>query len=419
MTNKKEYPYTRSETLGTPYDSCNIDFEYEDEVWLDALSSTEELQILYDENGNPVSLYDCDFEWTNGRQLKSVTADSVPVISFTYDENGIRTSKTINSETTYYNIVGGTILAQSNSTETIIFQYNSFGKPFGFIYNGSQYYYITDNFGSILAVINSSGNILAAYSYDEWGKPIETNYTVSNNTTGGKAARANPLRYRGYYYDTETGYYYLQSRYYDPEIGRFINADTPEIAQQSKNEYAGLNLFAYCCNDPVNNCDPTGYEVKISEKTKKDIIDKYVVYIKKHEYSSVYKSSIKNSYSLTKTKNGIYELTATHYHSAKKFYMVVLIYGDKKAWNKEYQSWWKLEKTTKGFMDAMLELASVPPLFIRSVLNYGFAWAIKNKIIIPYKKDALAHYNVAKKNGYSCYINSISLTENGKSKIIY
>jgi hypothetical protein len=113
MTNKKEYPYTRSETLGAPYDSCNIDFEYEDEVWLDALSSTEELQILYDENGNPVTLGGCDFEWTNGRQLKSVTADSVPVISFTYDENGIRTSKTYEGVTTYYTTENGVITSQN------------------------------------------------------------------------------------------------------------------------------------------------------------------------------------------------------------------------------------------------------------------------------------------------------------------
>ena len=71
-------------------------------------------------------------------------------------------------------------------------------------------------------------------------------------------ANANPLRYRGYYYDTETGYYYLQSRYYDASICRFINADIPEIAQVSKSISAGTNLFAYCNNEPINNSDPDG-----------------------------------------------------------------------------------------------------------------------------------------------------------------
>jgi RHS repeat-associated protein len=93
--------------------------------------------------------------------------------------------------------------------------------------------------------------------------------TDNPTTAEEEAFYANPLRYRGYYYDQETGYYYLQSRYYDPSICRFINSDIPEIAQQSKDEEIGLNSFAYCASDPVNCIDPNGFNKTYSYSTKK------------------------------------------------------------------------------------------------------------------------------------------------------
>lgn len=105
--------------------------------------------------------------------------------------------------------------------------------------------------GDVISITDAQGNELAQYSYDEWGNTLST----SDNDI----ANINPLRYRGYYYDSETGYYYLQSRYYDPSICRFINADIPEIVNVTKDVYTGINLFPYCNNNPVNNSDPTGY----------------------------------------------------------------------------------------------------------------------------------------------------------------
>ncbi len=105
--------------------------------------------------------------------------------------------------------------------------------------------------GDVIGITDTQGNELAQYSYDEWGNTLST----SDNDI----ANINPLRYRGYYYDSETGYYYLQSRYYDPDICRFINADIAEIAQISKGIPAGTNLFAYCSNDPLNNVDYNGH----------------------------------------------------------------------------------------------------------------------------------------------------------------
>ena len=101
----------------------------------------------------------------------------------------------------------------------------------------------------MIAILDSSGTMVVEYTYDTWGKPLTTTGSMAN-TLG----QHNPLRYRGYVYDRETGLYYLQSRYYNPEWGRFINADS----QLATGDFTGLNLFAYCGNNPVNRTDPTG-----------------------------------------------------------------------------------------------------------------------------------------------------------------
>ena len=99
-------------------------------------------------------------------------------------------------------------------------------------------------------LVNSSGAQVVAYTYDAWGNPLTTTGTMA-----GTLGKLNPFRYRGYVYDTETGLYYLQSRYYNPETGRFIHADN-QVTTGS--DMTGMNLFAYCGDNPVNRIDPTG-----------------------------------------------------------------------------------------------------------------------------------------------------------------
>ena len=106
--------------------------------------------------------------------------------------------------------------------------------------------------GDIIAIANASGAVIARYKYDAWGA-----CAITSDTSGVSIATVNPFRYRGYYYDTETGLYYLQSRYYDPEVGRFLNADEATYLGAS-GTILGYNLFAYCENNPVNYEDPTG-----------------------------------------------------------------------------------------------------------------------------------------------------------------
>ena len=131
------------------------------------------------------------------------------------------------------------------------FFYDSTGKRVGFANGTMLFYYLYNVQGDVIAIVRAAtGQVVAKYSYDAWG-----NCTVTN-ATGYAVGDKNPFRYRGYYYDTETGLYYLNSRYYSPEFGRFISADN-QIAGIG-GEVLGYNVFAYCLNNPVNMSDPTG-----------------------------------------------------------------------------------------------------------------------------------------------------------------
>ena len=120
-------------------------------------------------------------------------------------------------------------------------------QPLAMKYNNTLYYYVLNAQGDVVRIVNSSRSVVASYTYDPWGKIISSSGTLAD---------INPLRYCGYYYDSETGFYYLQSRYYDPEIGRFINADS--YASTDATGLLSTNMFAYCENDPVNRSDPSG-----------------------------------------------------------------------------------------------------------------------------------------------------------------
>ena len=141
---------------------------------------------------------------------------------------------------------GSTILAEKTGSNVIWYIYDSEGDILGLVYNGTPYYYLKNAQGDVVSIVDASMNVVGSYTYDAWGKVI---------SASGSMANVNPIRYRSYYYDTETNLYYLQSRYYDPETGRFLNADGLLGANQDLLSY---NLYAYCSNNPINCADPTG-----------------------------------------------------------------------------------------------------------------------------------------------------------------
>ena len=142
------------------------------------------------------------------------------------------------------------MIKQSNGLEFI---YDNSGVA-GVKYNSAQYFYRKDVQGNIIAILDSTGKAVVKYVYDAWGNHAVVDANGNDVTSG--IGVLNPFRYRGYYYDTETELYYLQTRYYDPELGRFISQDSLEYADPET--INGLNLYAYCGNNPVMNVDPTG-----------------------------------------------------------------------------------------------------------------------------------------------------------------
>lgn len=146
-----------------------------------------------------------------------------------------------------------TVKTDGTVTLVLDFIYDESGKPFAMIdqlgASPKTYYYVLNLQGDVVKLVTESGAVAASYEYDAWGKIL---------SSSGSKAEINPLRYRGYYYDTETGFYYLQSRYYDPVTHRFINADAPEYSEIAADSLDDTNLFAYCSNNPVMRTDENG-----------------------------------------------------------------------------------------------------------------------------------------------------------------
>jgi len=238
--------------------------------WGDLLTSWGGQTFTYDAIGNPLTYRDgISMTWKNGRELKSVSKDG-KTINFTYDLSGMRTNKTINvvqngtlsATNVKYIYESGKLLQMRYGSRVLDFTYDSGGTPISLIYRSSEtanptyYYYGVNARGDVEALYTSSGAVSAKYNYDAYGKLLSvktaSGIDITNETS---IAILNPLRYRGYVYDTETGFYYLQSRYYDPTTCRFVNADGYVSTGQGMN---GNNMFSYCNNNPVNCSDSSG-----------------------------------------------------------------------------------------------------------------------------------------------------------------
>ena len=231
LTEKLVYPYTASGTgLSSGNIQENIAYTYES-TWSDRLKSYNGQSVSYDSAGNPTSYMGKTVTWSHGRMTGYGTT------TYGYNDAGIR----IRKGTTEYYVEGTRILAEKRNGTMLYYYYDESGVT-AFEYGGQMYYYQKNLQGDVIGICDNCGNVLGTYRYDAWGKILSQG---TNNILA-----VNPFRYRGYYYDTETELYYLQTRYYDPETGRFLSAD--DISYLDPETINGLNQFAYCYSNPIN-----------------------------------------------------------------------------------------------------------------------------------------------------------------------
>ena len=224
----------------------------------DKLMSYNGEPFVYDDIGNPIKYRGKKANWSHGRRLvRYVTNDENDENdenTFTYDARGRRIGK--NNISFAYDS-GGNLIKQTEGTTTLEFLYDHTGVC-AVVHNGSTYFYRKNTQGDIISLLDNTGEVSVYYRYNAWGVCTVLDANGVQIDDASHIGNLNPFRYRSYYYDIETKLYFLKTRYYDPEICRFITID--DISYLDPDTINGLNLYAYCVNNPVMHCDPNGTE---------------------------------------------------------------------------------------------------------------------------------------------------------------
>ena len=229
-----------------------VSYVYGDSDWPDLLTAYNGTPITYDEIGNPLTDGTWTYTWQHGRQLVGMENEEAS-ISYAYNTDGQRISKTVDGTTYNYYYLGDQLVEMAWGANKMHFTYDAVG-PLSVNFNGTEYFYLKNGQGDVTGLVDSTGTRVVQYTYDTWGEV----WTVSGSLSS-TLGKLNPFRYRSYVYDNETGLYYLNSRYYNPVWGRFINADTPAVVTASPGSASwDKNLFAYCDGNPVNRADDGG-----------------------------------------------------------------------------------------------------------------------------------------------------------------
>ena len=311
-------------------------YEY-DSVWKDKLVKVGDKNIFYDAQGNPIKYLGHSLTWEKGRQLKSFDGNT-----YTYNANGIRTSKTVGGVKHYYTLDGTKLLRETWGNNTLVPLYDNEDSVCGIIYNNTPFYFVKNLQGDVIEIVNANAITVARYSYNAWGAPeVKLDYSDC------QIATINPFRYRSYYFDNEIELYYLQSRYYDPIISRFINGDEIFLIVTSQ-----LNSFNYCKNNPINRCDESGF------------------------------ASYKNT--ISKNKNGVYTIisvisgwfTKLTYKYKVDNGIIKFAFADNSYWSVLWRGWAKtlaeaMYKATKSINSSYLNGRSITGIHVELFIHWA------------------------------------------------
>lgn len=254
------YPLTWGSLSGIT-STGTISYGYTDANWKDKLTSYNGQAISYDAIGNPLSWRGYTLAWQNGRQLTSLNGNGTTA-SYTYDTDGLRTSKTVNGVKHEYYYIGDRLQYEKYGNTQLWFFYDSDGTPSGLRRKDASgtddYYFLCNWRGDVSRIFDSTGGLIGSYEYDAWGNVQCFDGQGNALTDETDIVVVNPIRYRGYYYDAETGLYYISSRYYDPSVKRMLNSDDESLSAASLEALTDKNYFAYCDNNPVGREDVGG-----------------------------------------------------------------------------------------------------------------------------------------------------------------
>lgn len=244
---RKTYNYNINDMVNLTNPKNVDEYTYSCNGWKDQLTSYNGKKCSYDAMGRPTTYKDTKMTWNKNGTLASIGDN----ITYTYNANGIRTKKVVNGVETNFLLDGTRIVKSTTNNVELIYQY-ALIKLVGFCYNDIEFIYERNIFGDIIRTYNNeNGEIVGEYVYDGYG-----NHTIVKDIDG--IATLNPFRYRGYFFDTESNLFYLNSRYYDSEVGRFISPDIVSILDDTKGQINGLNLYMYCADNPIIYYDPSG-----------------------------------------------------------------------------------------------------------------------------------------------------------------
>ena len=225
------------------------------------LISFGNITFTYDAYGNRLTKGNETYQWTRGTLLSQFVKGN-QTVQFTYDYQNRRYQKKINNSLTitYYYHDNRLIGEKRSNNKEIRYFYDETGIVGFNYYNGlssTSYHYVKNPFNQIIGIVDKMGSFVTRYIYDAWGNHKVLTATGDEDTNMSSVGNINPIRYKGYYYDVETGLYYLLARYYDPSIMQFISPD--EFQYLNQDNISGFHLYAYCNNNPVMLMDEDGH----------------------------------------------------------------------------------------------------------------------------------------------------------------